>query len=155
MGVRFPPPPFSNYLKGKELQDSPPALAAPGQRCQSRESPSPASDDADSQPTSQSQSVPLPPAVARIADAWPSLPPHIREAIRTLVDAASAANRAGSPGLQRNLDRASVVTDEAAWRMAQECRSIVQSCLREEEWQDADREFFGVIHEGLAAVLPT
>jgi len=90
----------------------------------------------------------LPPAVAQIADAWPVLPPHIREAIQTLVDAASAADRAGSPGLQRDLDWASVATDEAAWRMAQECRSIVQACLREEEWQDADREFFRIIASG-------
>jgi hypothetical protein len=30
----------------------------------------------------------LPPAVQRMAQAWPSLPPHIREAVLTLVDAA-------------------------------------------------------------------
>jgi hypothetical protein len=34
---------------------------------------------------------------------------------------------------------------EAAKRMARECRHIVQSCLREEEWLDADAEFFAVI----------
>jgi hypothetical protein len=26
-----------------------------------------------------------------------------------------------------------------------DCRHIIQGCLREEEWQDADREFFDVI----------
>jgi hypothetical protein len=39
--------------------------------------------------------------------------------------------------------------DEAAWRMAQECRGIVQTCLREEEWHDADQEFFRIISRGL------
>lgn len=34
--------------------------------------------------------------------------------------------------------------------MARECRTVIQSCLREEEWPDADREFFGVIANGLA-----
>jgi hypothetical protein len=29
----------------------------------------------------------IPAAVARIADSWPRLPPHVREAIVTLVDA--------------------------------------------------------------------
>lgn len=147
--VRFPPPPLCNELKDNDLGDSTSAVAAPGQRCQSPECPSPASSDAVSQPTSQSQSVSLSPAVARIADAWPSLPPHIREVIQTLVDAASAADRTGSPGLYRDLDRASVTTDEAAWRMAQECRRVVQPCLHEEEWHDADREFFRVIMLGL------
>jgi hypothetical protein len=32
-----------------------------------------------------------------------------------------------------------------AWRIAKKCRGIVQACLREEEWRDADREFFRVI----------
>lgn len=34
--------------------------------------------------------------------------------------------------------------DEAAWHVARECRQIIQGCLREEEWPDADREFYGV-----------
>ena len=37
--------------------------------------------------------------------------------------------------------------DNVAWRLARECRQIVQGCLREEEWQDADREFFEVIRK--------
>jgi len=46
-----------------------------------------ASDDADC------QSVHLPPPVLRIAEIWDRLPPHIREAIQTLVDAASPDDR--------------------------------------------------------------
>ena len=38
---------------------------------------------------------------------------------------------------------------EIAWQLAQQCRSIVQACLREEEWQDADREFCDVIRQGI------
>jgi hypothetical protein len=44
--------------------------------------------------------------------------------------------------------QASTISDETAWRIAQECREIVQSCLREEEWGDADREFFRIISGG-------
>jgi hypothetical protein len=40
-------------------------------------------------------------------------------------------------------------TDKVAWGLAQQCRSIVQGCLREEEWQDADHAFYGVIKESL------
>jgi hypothetical protein len=39
---------------------------------------------------------------------------------------------------------------EIAWQLAQQCRSIVQACLREEEWQDADREFWDVIRQGIS-----
>jgi hypothetical protein len=36
-----------------------------------------------------------------------------------------------------------------AIRVARACRNIVQACLREEEWGDADREFYKLIREGL------
>lgn len=38
---------------------------------------------------------------------------------------------------------------ETAVRLAVRCRRIVQACLREEEWIDADREFYLIIREGL------
>ena len=38
---------------------------------------------------------------------------------------------------------------EAAVRMARRCRYLVQACLREEEWMDADREFYFVVREEL------
>jgi hypothetical protein len=34
-------------------------------------------------------------------------------------------------------------------RLARQCRFIIQACLREEEWADADREFYRVIRQGL------
>lgn len=40
-------------------------------------------------------------------------------------------------------------THEAAVRLAVSCRRIVQACLREEEWIEADRQFYLVIREGL------
>lgn len=34
-------------------------------------------------------------------------------------------------------------------RLAVACRRIIQACLREEEWIEADRQFYLVIREGL------
>jgi hypothetical protein len=42
---------------------------------------------------------------------------------------------------------------ETAVRLAVRCRRIVQSCLREEEWIEADREFYRIILEGLEQLL--
>ena len=36
-----------------------------------------------------------------------------------------------------------------AIRLARACRRVVQGCLREEEWGEADREFYLVIRAGL------
>jgi hypothetical protein len=36
-----------------------------------------------------------------------------------------------------------------AQRMARACRHVVQGCLREEEWLDADEAFFEIILAGL------
>jgi hypothetical protein len=41
------------------------------------------------------------------------------------------------------------VIHDAAVKMARRCRWLIQACLREEEWGDADREFYLVIREGL------
>jgi hypothetical protein len=41
------------------------------------------------------------------------------------------------------------VIHDAAVRIARRCRRIIQACLREEEWGDADREFYLVIREEL------
>jgi hypothetical protein len=38
-----------------------------------------------------------------------------------------------------------------AIRMARACRNIIQAVLREEEWGEADREFYLIIREGLEA----
>jgi hypothetical protein len=34
-------------------------------------------------------------------------------------------------------------------RLAKQCRNVVQSCLREEEWRDCDLEFYKIIRAGL------
>jgi hypothetical protein len=39
----------------------------------------------------------------------------------------------------------SINREDAAMQVARECRYIIQGCLREEEWQDADQEFYEVI----------
>jgi hypothetical protein len=41
---------------------------------------------------------------------------------------------------------------EAAIRIARRCRHIVQACLREEEWGDADREFYLIARQELEAL---
>jgi hypothetical protein len=47
-------------------------------------------------------------------------------------------------------DLSSSILVAAGWELAQQCRAIVQSCLRDEEWQDADQEFFRIICNGLS-----
>ena len=42
---------------------------------------------------------------------------------------------------------------KAALRMAWRCRRVVQGCLREEEWADADTEFHAIIMKGLRKLL--
>jgi hypothetical protein len=37
-------------------------------------------------------------------------------------------------------------------RIARRCRRIVQACFREEEWIDADREFYLIVREELEAI---
>lgn len=43
-------------------------------------------------------------------------------------------------------------THEAAIRIARRCRHIIQAVLREEEWADADREFYRVAREELESI---
>jgi hypothetical protein len=43
---------------------------------------------------------------------------------------------------------------ELAVRLARQCRNIVQACLREEEWSEADREFYLVMRQGLETYRP-
>jgi hypothetical protein len=40
-----------------------------------------------------------------------------------------------------------------AIRIARRCRWKIQACLREEEWGDADREFYLVAREEVEALL--
>jgi hypothetical protein len=40
----------------------------------------------------------------------------------------------------------------AAFRIARKCRHVIQGVLREEEWRDADREFYRVARAELEAL---
>ena len=73
--VRFSPPPLSNSLNCNGLLDEPNGLAASGQR-----SPDAASRSVTTIDVASS-------TLRRLIEAWPFLPPHIREAILTLIDA--------------------------------------------------------------------
>jgi hypothetical protein len=44
---------------------------------------------------------------------------------------------------------ADVVIHALSIRLAKQCRGIIQCCLREEEWRDADMEFYRLIRAGL------
>jgi hypothetical protein len=54
--------------------------------------------------------------------------------------------------LQTNRSCASHV-HAMAIRMTRACRNIIQAVLREEEWGDADREFYLIIRKGLEDLL--
>jgi len=41
---------------------------------------------------------------------------------------------------------------EAAIRIARRCRYVIQACLREEEWGDADHEFYLIARQELEAL---
>lgn len=41
------------------------------------------------------------------------------------------------------------VFNALSMRLARQCRHIIQVCLREDEWIDADREFTRIIRAGL------
>jgi hypothetical protein len=88
----------------------------------------------------------------RIAESWAQLPPHIREAIQTLIDATSIDRKCSSGPRDSEWDAETIA--EAAWGMARRCRSVVQACLREEEWRDADQEFRAIIEKGLRSLGP-
>ncbi len=79
----------SKPLSDKELSDEASGVAASGQRRSGSTSPSMPSDVAVPAAPRQSKGVPLPPALSRIVESWPRLPPHVREAIQMLVDAGS------------------------------------------------------------------
>ncbi len=42
---------------------------------------------------------------------------------------------------------------DAAIRIARRCRFTVQACLREEEWGDADREFYLIARDEVESML--
>jgi hypothetical protein len=86
----------------------------------------------------------MPPPVIEIATVWVVLPPHTREAIVTLIPAGVASSNSRASDLPKLSS-----VEAMAWRVARECREVVQSCLREEEWAGADREFFKVIVNGI------
>ncbi len=77
----------------------------------------------------------------RVISGWSKLPEAMRTTVMVLVDTVvpqAEGSSAPAEHCRRDLD-------EIAWRLARDCRQIVQGCLREEEWQDADQEFLSII----------
>jgi hypothetical protein len=85
----------------------------------------------------------------RVIASWNTLPDGVRIAMMALVGIVAPRPEDSPVSVQRS--RSNV--DETARRLARDCRKIVQGCLREEKWQDADREFFEIIRPGLANSL--
>jgi hypothetical protein len=83
----------------------------------------------------------------RVIAAWDALPQAIRAAVMAVIG--TVAPRTDHSPLLAQQSRAGL--GDTARRLARECREIVQGCLREEEWQDADQEFAKVIRAGLMA----
>jgi hypothetical protein len=83
----------------------------------------------------------------RVIATWDAMPEAIRIAVMALVGTVVPSPETTS--VQGKLSRPGM--NETAWRLARECRQIVQGCLREDKWQDADREFFDVIRKELVA----
>ena len=57
--------------------------------------------------------------------------------------------------MKNSIKPADAPLDRVARRIARKCRHIVQGCLREEEWLEADREFFRVAREELEGFRTT
>jgi len=43
--------------------------------------------------------------------------------------------------------------DSLARKAATQCRHVIQSCLREEEWRDADDEFYEIIRQAFSELI--
>jgi len=84
----------------------------------------------------------------RVVASWGAMPDAIRIAVMAL--AGTVVLRRDGPPVPTQRSRSA--EDAIAWRRARECREVVQGCLREEEWQDADREFFEVIAKGFREI---
>ena len=68
------------------------------------------------------------------------------EGVRTAITMLIKASNPSVLDLGRLADERRKSRDELAMRLAQECRYIIQGCLREEEWLDADYEFYEILN---------
>ena len=78
----------------------------------------------------------------------PSSRPH--EAVNRRSAIADRHGQPGEPAMYPDHLPTDAKTHATAVRIARRCRHVVQACLREEEWADADREFYRIVREELA-----
>jgi hypothetical protein len=81
------------------------------------------------------------PDLQAVMSGWNRLPDAVRTAITMLV----RANVPELPDPEKVNDERDKNRKAAAMQIARDCRFIVQRCLREEEWQDADQELCAAI----------
>jgi hypothetical protein len=81
------------------------------------------------------------PDLQTVMSGWNRLPDAVRAAITMLI-------RANVPDLtdpEKLPEDRPRHREETAIQIARDCRYVIQGCLREEEWQDADEEFYDLI----------
>ena len=81
--------------------------------------------------------------------AWPRLSESLQAAIVAIFDSPELALRRESLPRSEPSSRKEMHYEQLAHLLAHRCRSIIQSCFREEEWIDIDQEFFTVILDGI------
>ena len=85
---------------------------------------------------------------------WPRLSEQFQAAIIRLIECPEVAIRLSPRQVQSQRDFNDSVLgvaaiEQLARSLATQCRLIIQCCLREEEWIDADAEFFAIICDGI------
>lgn len=73
-----------------------------------------------------------------------SLPASFRLNIRSVIAMTIPKNHPQEPDIEA-----------MARKAARQCRHVIQSCLREEEWRDADNEFHEIIRQAFLDLLQT
>ncbi len=86
------------------------------------------------------------PELKTVIDGWVQLPAAVKTAVTMLI----RANVADLPEADQEAQDCLSDREGLAMQIAQGCRYIIQGCLREEEWQDADEEFCAVITSHLS-----
>jgi hypothetical protein len=81
----------------------------------------------------------------RLISSWDALPSSIRLTVMALIETFTLSTQVPCSAREHVAPH----LRELAWQLAHECRHVIQGCLREEEWPDADREFYAIIEEGL------
>lgn len=90
------------------------------------------------------------PALHWAVQHWEQLPPLVLDLVHEI--SVTGTTPTAQPGDQ-SIAAPGNALGQLASAIAKRCRSIVQGCLREEEWIDADHEFCTVVEEEIRRAL--